>query len=228
MPHRYTHVNVTDARETRAFECDLQCQRCTATKADGTQCRRTVCIWLPYCWQHTLREFGVRVGPSMAIPGTSGLLSERRFETGSLVVPYVSESVTERVVRSRYGTGPDALGPYLFENRDAACVRGVGAAPNGAFGVVPRSAANVIFRPTSARNGLVRNEGTRYKGLVLDRSNMGVRIWAVATRTILPGEEIVADYGNDDYRDAFQNRMEVCQARGVVCDATRYVSNRRR
>ena len=224
MPHHYFHADVT-RDETRTFHCTLQCRRCEATKRNGAQCNRQVCIWLPFCWQHTRSELGIRPGPSGVLDGATGLFAHRSFQKGDLVAPYGGERVTDAMTRERYGLSSSdrSLGPYLLGNVDSACLRYVASAPNGAFGSVPESAANITFEATTHAFGAVRDAGFRHPRLgVLSRSNLGVKYWAVARRDIEAGEEIVAFYGKHGrYEQTFSQRQNECERRGVVCDETR-------
>jgi hypothetical protein len=229
MVWTYEHADVSaSAGPTRTFACALECRPCAGTTNRGDACRRRVCIWLPYCWQHMDRHLGVRVGSSRALPGSKGLFATRHFKKGDMVAPYVGETVTPRTIEQRYGhTWPYSLGPYLLSSVDAACVRGVGSASNGAFGAVPKTAANVTFHPTSTRQGVVKQANDRYGTTVLSADNLGVRWWSFATRDVDSGEEIVAYYGNPEYEEAYTARLARCRDRGVVSDRTVRKSSKR-
>jgi hypothetical protein len=219
MPSTYRHDRVDRDPPTR-FECDLSCRPCGAPARDGGRCRRRVCIWLPYCWQHTRALLGVRVQPSGVLPGATGLFAARDFAAGEMVAPYVGERLTRREIVERYGDGDLALGPYLLHTVDAACVRGVGSASNGAFGDVPRAAANVAFHATALRHDDPRPAGAAYDGRTLTQPNLGVKYWSWAQRPIRAGEEIVANYGASfGYDRSFARRRSKCDALGVPCDA---------
>ena len=221
MPHTYVHTDVT-TETPRVFECDLECRQCEASAADGTRCKRRVCIWLPFCWQHTRNRIHVKVGPSKAIPGSTGLFATRDFAKGDMVAPYGGERMTETDLRKRYGNpGEFWLAPYTLYSVDSACTRYVASAANGGFGMVPASARNVIFYPTSHRFDVHRPAGTVFEGRTLTRDNMGIKYWMVASRPIRAGEEIVADYGGKHYDAAFARREQRCTSMKVVCDRTR-------
>lgn len=116
----------------------------------------------------------------------------------------------------------------VFVHSDAACVRGVGSASNGAFGGVPKARANVVFNPTTHQYGVEKGAGTSFQGRALTRSNLGVKHWSWATRAIRSGEEIVADYGVSlGYEGAFVKRQAECARRSVACDRTKRRSTRR-
>ena len=225
MPYQYSHSNVTGS-EPKTFTCPLRCERCMASKSNGEQCRREVCIWLPFCWQHTRQLLGIKIAPSQALPGSLGMFAINGFSKGDLVAPYGGEVLTQAQVNKRYGDNENALGPYLLYSVDSACVRYVGSASNGAFGLIPRDRRNVYFDKTCHRFGTVKQQGEEYNGLVLSKSNLGIKYWSIAMRDIAPGEEIIADYGDKDYDNAFSRRQALCDKFGVECDSTRRISKK--
>jgi len=223
MPLQYTHANVSTP-ETKYFRCNLQCEQCKATTPSGRQCERRVCKWLPYCWQHSRLLLGVRTDISQALPGDTGLYALRSFQKGEMVAPYGGERLTESQINERYGR-EGSIGPYLLNQVDSGCRRFIASAPNGAFGTVDPSRANIHFAPTQhlwEQGKKQKAAGEVYKDLKLTRGNLGIKMWAVASRNIKEGEEIIADYGDEhDYVDTFMRRMKTCDERGVVCDVTR-------
>ena len=226
MPYRYTHMNVARA-DTRPFACTLTCQQCSATSRNGAQCKRQVCMWLPYCWQHTASLLGLKMDGSQALRGAMGLFTTRKIQADEMVAPYGGDVLTDAQVRARYGTGNHALGPYLLGSVDSGCTRFVSSGANGSFGDVT-AAPNVDLKPTTYRHNTLRPEGFTYKRRTLSRDNMAVKYWAFATRDIEAGEEIIANYGNQAYAQAFSHRMDECARRGVECDKTEYVRPRHR
>ena len=78
---RYTYTDT--ATDQTLFSGDLTCRQCTFVKGDGHRCQRRTCKTLPYCWQHTSSQLGVKVGPS-TIPGAgSGLFATKKFDSKS-------------------------------------------------------------------------------------------------------------------------------------------------
>ena len=227
MPLEYRHSNV-ESTPTLPFRCDLVCQQCSAPRSDGERCKRKICAWLPFCYQHSESFIGISVKDSTAIPGSKGLFATRPFETGEMVAPYGGEVLSEAEVKSRYGDGEYSLGPYLLYDVDSACKRFVASASNGAFGGVPSSMRNVILDRVAHRHGTVKQKGDVYQGRVLSASNMGIKYWSIASRPISKGEEIIADYGEEGYVDAFVRRQARCEERGVVCDSTKRRSSKRK
>ena len=223
MPLKYFHTDVTRDLP-RVFSCELECRRCESVNSGGERCGRRVCIWLPFCWQHTRKHLHLRVGESEALPGSLGLFATEDFEEGDMVAPYGGEVIGNTEVRKRYGKVNDlSIGPYLLHSVDSACVRYVSSASNGGFGSIPDSASNVHFRRTSHRYGTVRGEGEECDGVVLSRNNLGVKYWSFAKRRIRGGEELIADYGDRGYGEAFERRRMKCDRLGVECDVTKRV-----
>lgn len=230
MPWRYTHANVTQ-EDTHTFACDLRCRQCEAPARDGSRCKRTVCIWMPFCWQHAQRLLGVRVAPSRVLANSNGLFATRAFAKGEMVAPYGGDVLTEADVKSRYGSGPYAIGPYLLSRVDSACNRYIASAANGGFGTVDRALVNIVYFPTAHQyHGPPKREGTVYQGRRLSRDNLGIKWWTFASRDIAAGDEIVASYSDDSsgggYDGALLRRLEECSARNVDCDKTARRSRR--
>lgn len=142
-----------------------------------------------------------------------------------MVAPYGGEILRKEArITERYGNNRAySIGPYLLNQVDSACRRFIASAPNGAFGTVDPSRANVSFRPTQHKwENQRKAEGDEYQKLLLSQDNLGIKMWAVADRDIEKGEEILADYGDEqEYVDTFMRRMDRCRERGVVCDRTR-------
>lgn len=222
MPLAYKHDRM-DVPEKKSFECELACRPCGAPTPNGS-CTRRVCMWLPYCWQHSRQLFGLRVQESRALPGATGLFATRYFRKGEMVAPYLGEHVSEQEINRRYGNSEVSLGPYLLHTVDAACVRGIGSAANGAYGSIPKSSANVQFLPTGHRIHGFKRKGMVYEGRRLTQDNLGVKTWSWAMRDIRKGEEIIAFYGDAfGYAEAFARRQAECTRRGTPCDVVRRV-----
>lgn len=188
MPYKFTFDD-EDNDENVHFECMLQCSRCTGTCADGTQCKRTVCIGLPLCWQHLKRDKHVRIQESL-IPGagkgafaadTTRGPNEIVFKPGDKIVDYTGEVLTKDEIDARFGK---FTAPYAFEvlkkrgNNpgkiiDAACSRGVGSNVNHATG-----------NRTNARFSIWYRDGQSHSSLK-------------ATKNIRNGDEILVNYGRE-------------------------------
>lgn len=223
MPYEYTHTDVTGS-EPRPFSCRLECRRCEAENNDGSTCKRRVCIWLPFCWQHNIKKLSLKVAQSKALPGSLGLFATEDFEKGDMVAPYGGEVIDAEETRKRYGMANEyGLGPYLLYSVDSACERYISSASNGGFGSIPKSARNVYFNNTSHRYGTVKRKGEKYNGKTLTKDNLGVKYWSFAKRRIAKGEELIADYGDEGYTEAFDRRMRKCNELGVECDITKLV-----
>lgn len=212
MPYEYRHRRVKSDTE---FRCPLVCRTCTAKGKSGP-CKRTVCLWMPYCWQHTRALLGIRTAESKALPGGTGLFAMRDFAKDEMIAPYDGERLSNKQAAQRYGTGPLALGPYMLHTVDAACARSVASAANGAFGSVT-APANMEYRRTMARYKGAKPAGSVFKNWTLSRDNLGVMWWTVATRDIQAGEELLANYGDNRYVQTYLDRAQKC---GDECDKT--------
>ena len=174
---------------TEQYACTLTCRQCAATTPAQKRCTRTVCIGLPYCWQHARSVLHVRVGETADPQVGRGLFAYDRtmrgpvFRKGDLIVSYEpaeilnQEQVDERYDYERYQpTAPYAIdaGDYIL---DAACVRCLGALINDARGRRGKT-ANATFEES--------------RGHILIK----------ATKPIYHNDEILASYGKA-YWDAF-------------------------
>jgi len=181
------------------FSCTLTCMQCRARTpggAAGQRCSRTVCVGLPYCWQHTRTKLNVRVGETGDAKIGKGLFAHAPanvsrhipvFRPGQPIVTYEpAERLTKAQIDQRYDYGGfDPTAPYGFDVRsgalDAACVRSIASLVNDPKGRRPRMTSNSVFEelPQSMSRVLLR-----------------------ATKNIYHGEEILASYGKD-YWDGF-------------------------
>lgn len=181
-------------RPNGQFECNIQCERCTATsKSTGQRCKLRTCIGVPYCWMHLLSDHSLRIKPS-SIPGAGkGLFALRRgvadsseviFRKRDHITRYGGEVIDTAVLNQRYGsyTAPYGIKVRNGMYEDAACKRGTGAIANHAS----RSRAN-----------------TRYSVSRDSPPHVSLK----ATKNIRNGTEVVTYYGSD-YRfdESIQHR----------------------
>ena len=179
------------------FICNIQCKQC-AYKNPRTKerCNRTVCIGLPYCWQHMRKKLNLRYTDSVIIPGIKGLFawdsttngegSRVIFNAGQTVVQYKGQRLSHKRMNKRYDyksedkkqfdpTAPYAIG-FILNNKqvsnDAASKRTVGALANDMYGTSYE--ANVEF--------VTDDDG---------------KTELVAIYDIKTGDEITVSYGED-------------------------------
>ena len=107
---RYTYTDT--ATDQTLFSGDLTCRQCTFVKGDGHRCQRRTCKTLPYCWQHTSSQLGVKVGPS-TIPGAgSGLFATKKFDSKSKwIAPLNGQKVSHTGTNAVIGNHNDM--PWL-------------------------------------------------------------------------------------------------------------------
>jgi len=138
---------------------------------------------LPYCFQHTTIELGVKVAPS-GIPGAgSGLYATKTFKGTNAnmkwIAPLGGQSLTDAQVDARYGHNTTA--PYTVkahgQNFDGALRRYVGHFANSRFS----ANKNSIQAGTNAWIGF-------HAGMPWVQAAVG--------KTIKPNKEILAHYGN--------------------------------
>lgn len=65
-----TFLNMPKQKKTKKIQwyeeggTIYECARCQARKTDGRRCTRRTCKYADMCWQHTIRELGLKIGPS--------------------------------------------------------------------------------------------------------------------------------------------------------------------
>lgn len=159
-------------------------QRCAADTNGGAQCaQRTAVAHL--CWNHLLRDMGVRVRPS-SVPGAGrGLFAAWRdgLAKGHRI-PYTGDAIALN--------DDEAGGPYVLQTRQGA---GIDAARRnsglGRWVNDPRGAVD--------ENGRARRANCEF--VLHTPRGGGQRIAAVRTlRPILKGEELLVRYGDDYWR----------------------------
>lgn len=156
------------------------CDRCIGTRKDGTRCRRRTCIGT-CCWQHAMKNLGLRVKKSL-IPGAGrGLFSARVFRRNDRIVPYVANDnihMNRSEIDAKYG---NALAEYVFCHRNYSMCWDASKTNSGVarFANDPRGAKVTA----NAKIVKLRNSGNSPPCLI-------------ATRKINPGEEIYVSYGS--------------------------------
>lgn len=173
------------AFQNDTFTCHLACDRCSYTKTSGEQCKNRVCFGIPLCWQHTVKQYGLRLKPSTIPNAGKGVFTTTARNKGDWLCPYVGQVITNRCVTRRYGEG---TAPYTITHRrlnvDSACKRGIGSMVNGLFNNEGRSLEDVAHNVSLEYRAGGRGE----RGL-----------WLYATKNIPANSELFAHYG-DQYR----------------------------
>lgn len=165
----------------KKFHCDLQCTRCKAKNADGSECKRRVCIGIPYCWFHLQRDKHLKIKEGRHGKGVFAFDKKKPpgaviFKKSDHLADYNGKIITKAESSRRYGkdnTGPYAVGLYNGKIEDGACSRGVGTMFNHSSKANERSAKLVDWDTGRGR----------WKG--------GVE----ATKNIKNGQEIFVTYG---------------------------------
>ena len=176
MPH-YFHFRA----ETADFDAELITERCSYVKENHSRCKNRVSIGLDLCWQHTRKQYHIRVGKSNIPHAGNGLFAYNPvlgendivFRANDFICLYNGETINEAEVEERYGENNTA--PYTFKVQkdvfeDAAISRGIGSLIN------------------NSRNSGHRNNCriTSYRG----------RARIKATQSIRNNMELLVCYGN--------------------------------
>ena len=157
MPRRKTvlafHFEDKSKTPSKKFACDLECKRCIAKTVNGQDCKRTVCVGLPYCHQHLESKMKLKVKDTRYGKGVFAWDKDKAvgapvFKKGDLITKYEGEILTKRQLEARYGK--DSTAPYgiQLENKfiDLACKRGIGGLFNHSDDREERSASLVQYR----------------------------------------------------------------------------------
>lgn len=89
------------------------CVRCQADTANHTRCTRKTCKYGFQCWQHSIKNLGLKVQKS-TIPGAGqGLFTAKQFPAKKNVIEYKGEKLTKQQIERRYPG--DTVGPYAVQ-----------------------------------------------------------------------------------------------------------------
>lgn len=180
MPYKFNFF----VNDSKVFSCDLKCIKCEAKTPRGTQCQRTTCIGVPYCFQH------LKLNKQLAIKKHAkygrGLFAVKNynmstiagnvvFKRGDFIMEYEGEIINKNELDRRYG---DRTGVYVATidsdtHVDSACYRGV------------MSLAN--HSDTNANAALFVVENAAGKSVIS----------VEAIKNIRDGDEILLDYGDE-------------------------------
>ena len=120
---------------TKNFKCNLKCQQCEGQTLSGEQCKKTSCRFLPTCYIHTMKKYGLLVKKSTIQNGGEGLFALKEFKVGDFIADYKGDTLTKTQRDNRYGNTKGDVAPYGFQvsqNKiiDSACQRYLGAYAN--------------------------------------------------------------------------------------------------
>lgn len=180
------------------YVCKLKCTRCQHVKKVGNrriQCRRNSCISLPYCWQHLISVYKVRVSQTelrykrerLKFVGLFACDSNKTehqvvFRKNQIIIPYWGQKIKQRKLDKRYGEEETITAPYAIQNRDQR-----GQTDNKFLdSACHRSAAS------DANSGKLR----RNSNAIFWQPNLKTLPVIMALKDIYNGEEILAWYGS--------------------------------
>ena len=174
----------TNIRKGIEFECQLDCNRCTATTAKGTQCKNRVCIGVPTCHAHR-KDIGLKVKKSTIPNAGKGLFATKKFKKKKTIGSYAGENISVAENNRRYGGGERDNAPYALSARnapgrilDSACSRSLLSLANSKR---QRKRNNAKF------SSHMKGDGT---------------INVISTKRIKEGDEIFIDYGKGYWKGA--------------------------
>lgn len=120
---------------TKNFRCNLKCDQCEGETLAGERCKKRTCRYLPTCYIHTKKKYGLLVKKSSIPNAGDGLYALKEFKQGEFIADYKGEVLTKVQRDERYGRTQQDLAPYAFQasqNKiiDSACHRYIGAYAN--------------------------------------------------------------------------------------------------
>lgn len=153
-------------------------KRCAFRGSKG-RCKRHTTITHPYCAQHTRQVFEVEVRKSNIPKAGLGLFALRTFRKGERVVEYKGERLTVNEYDQRYQE--EAMGAYGIQLDEHHVLDA-------------RKTTSGLGRYACDFHGSRKLPNVEY---LIDDDD---RIWLTAVRQINPGDEILADYGEEMHR----------------------------
>lgn len=179
MPYQFRYY----IGDNLQFVGNLHCEKCIGINKNGSQCRRQVCIGLPYCFSHLQSYKHLKIKASTLPDAGKGLFASetnRRpnavvFETNAVICEYAGEIIRSNDIIKRYDYHNAPYAIRINKNRyeDAALQRGAASLANHQeYGI-----GNAVFRPFKRNNEFFMR--------------------LIATKPIRNGDEIFADYGQD-------------------------------
>lgn len=144
-------------------------------KTKNGRCKRTTVVTHPYCGYHTKTVLGFIVAPSQIKMAGLGLYTTKEIKKGAIVCEYKGEKLTTDQYNRRYAK--DDYGAY-------------GMAAKRNLVLDARKTSSGIARYICDYTGSGKKPNVEYQG-----SKDIVEV--VALRKILPGEELLVDYGSD-------------------------------
>ncbi|MCS6999415.1 MAG: SET domain-containing protein-lysine N-methyltransferase [Bacteroidota bacterium] len=150
-------------------------KQCAYVGADGQRCRRLTTLTHPYCYHHTRIVHGVEVRES-TIPGAGkGLFAVRRLPKDTFLFYYDGDRLSVQEYTERYAEL--GVGPYAIEL-------------NATTVIDARRTDAGVARFICSYHGSGRKPNVQYY-----TTGTCVEVWTI--RTIEPGEELLADYGEE-------------------------------
>ena len=136
---RARHLRSVPSRRLFKYDgrivCPLESVQCTATANSGGRCKRRVVFGVDKCWNHTIRDYKVRVVRDQRLRGKRlgrGLEAAGDLPKGHRI-PYFGQ--LRRATEFNKAYPEDATAPYAIMvtdtmSLDAACLRSIGALVN--------------------------------------------------------------------------------------------------
>jgi uncharacterized protein len=156
-----------------------ECDRCHGTTKGGVRCSRTTCQTARYCWQHLIKESGLRVRRSSIPRAGLGLYAEKDYPKGKLIGAYTGDIIDKAELDKRYG-----------KNTQAAYV--LGTAKNRFIDA--RSTQSCVARYANGCDKPRSGSKVKCNADFTTRANLR------ATRKIEKGDEIFARYGRSYWK----------------------------
>lgn len=167
------------------------CPQCQARAANRARCKRHTCKYGFQCWQHTVKNKGLRIKKSTIKGAGEGLFAEKTFPAHSRVIQYTGEKLTNSQLNKRYPG--DKQGEYTVKVNKQYSID----ARNSAKSSVARY-ANDARGPPGSVTQKHKNADLAHQRIGKKKNTPRDRVYIEANnRPISKGQEVLVDYGRD-------------------------------
>lgn len=162
----------------------VQTVRCKALNRLGIQCNKMSQDIANYCSFHAKQIYGLEVKPSLIESAGKGLFTTRQFEKNEIISEYCGEVLHRDQLEERYPG--DTLGMYVLHLYDD-------------WYVDARSTQSCVARYCNASDWGNSTNSSKSCNAMFYQDKPNKKVYLMATKTILPGQEILCCYGKSYY-----------------------------
>lgn len=165
------------------------CVRCQADKANHTRCTRMTCKYGFQCWQHSIKNLGLKVQKSTIPNAGQGLFTVKQFEGKKNIIEYKGEKLTNKQIDQRYPG--DTVAPYAVRVNRKYHIDAIKSPTSS----IARYANDARKNKTRRRNNAKLVTHKVGKGSTSARDKVFIK---AKSETIPPNTEVLVNY-RDEY-----------------------------